>query len=123
MRSQIQSIATVFITDQLADRKADAPDFLRERLAIQNLAAVMSDRPDEVLPRLVKIGMEICGAHAAGISILEPEAGQFRWHALRENWPCSRARRPHAIPVLAAIASIWPNPSSWSAPSGLRLDL
>jgi len=85
MRSQIQfpgPIATVFITDQLADRKADAPDFLREKLAIQNLAAVMSDHPDEVLPRLVKLGMEICGAHSAGISILEPEAGQFRWHAL-----------------------------------------
>ncbi|WP_354124875.1 HWE histidine kinase domain-containing protein [Bradyrhizobium sp. LA6.10] len=72
----------MFITDQLADRKADAPDFLREKLAIQNLAAVMSDHPDEVLPRLVKLGMEICGAHSAGISILEPEAGQFRWHAL-----------------------------------------
>lgn len=85
MSPQIQfpgPIATVFITDQLADRKADAPDFLREKLAIQNLAAVMSDHPDEVLPPLVKLGMEICGAHSAGISILEPEAGQFRWHAL-----------------------------------------
>ena len=85
MRSQIQlsePIARVFITDQLAERDAAVPDFLREKLAIQDLAEVMSDRPDEVLQRLVKLGMEICGAHSAGISILEPDAGQFRWHAL-----------------------------------------
>jgi two-component sensor histidine kinase len=42
----------------------------------------MSDHPDEVLPRLVKLGMEICGAHSAGISIYEPEAARFRWFAL-----------------------------------------
>jgi len=85
MRSQIHlpdPIAEVFITDQLADRHAASPDFLREKLAIQDLAEVMSDHPDEVLPRLVKLGMEICGAHSAGISILEPGAGQFPWHAL-----------------------------------------
>ncbi|MDA9476937.1 hypothetical protein XI03_21125 [Bradyrhizobium sp. CCBAU 65884] len=85
MRSQIQSsepIATVFITDQLAGRQAAAPDFLREKVAIQDLAKVMSDHPDEVLQRLVKLGMEICEAHSAGISIFEPEPGQFRWHAL-----------------------------------------
>ena len=85
MRSQLQfpePIATVFITGRLADRQAAAPDFLREKLAIQNLAEVMSDHPDEVLQRLVKLGMEICDAHSAGISIFEPEAGQFRWHAL-----------------------------------------
>ncbi|WP_390892738.1 hypothetical protein [Bradyrhizobium diazoefficiens] len=85
MRSQVRlpdPIAAVFITEQLADRQTAAPDFLREKLAIQNLAEMMSDHPDEVLPRLVKLGMEICGAHSAGISIFEPEVGQFRWHAL-----------------------------------------
>lgn len=85
MRSQIQfpeQIATVFVTDQLADRQAAAPDFLREKLAIQHLAEVMSDHPEGVLQRLVKLGMEICGAHSAGVSILELEAGLFRWHAL-----------------------------------------
>jgi hypothetical protein len=49
MRSQIQfpePIATVVITDQLAYRQAAAPDFLCEKLAIQDLAEVMSDHPD-----------------------------------------------------------------------------
>ncbi|WOH53540.1 hypothetical protein [Bradyrhizobium sp. sBnM-33] len=85
MRLQIQlpdPIAAVFITEQLADRRSTAPDFLREKLAIQDLAQVMSDHPDEVLPRLVKLGMDISGAYSAGISIYEPEAAQFRWFAL-----------------------------------------
>jgi two-component sensor histidine kinase len=85
MRPQIKlpdPIAAVFITEQLADRKATAPDFLQEKLAIQDLARMMSDHPSEVLPRLVKLGMEMCRAESAGISILEPESAQFRWFAL-----------------------------------------
>lgn len=85
MRAQIQlpdPIGAVFITDQLADRAAAAPDFLREKLAIQDLAHVMIEQPSQVLARLVKLGMEICGAESAGISILEPESAQFRWFAL-----------------------------------------
>lgn len=85
MRPQIQladPVAAVFITEQLADRPAAAPDFLREKLAIQDLAQVMSEQPSEVLSRLVKLGMDICGAESAGISILENESAQFRWFAL-----------------------------------------
>ncbi|WP_228749552.1 sensor histidine kinase [Bradyrhizobium sp. BR 10261] len=85
MRSQARlpdSVAAVIISDQLANRRSAAPDFLREKLAIQDLAEVMSDHPEEILPRLVRTGMEICGAHSAGISIFEPEANQFRWYAL-----------------------------------------
>lgn len=85
MRPQNQlpdPIAAVFITEQLADREAAAPDFLQEKLAIQDLARMMSDHPNEVLPRLVKLGMEMCSAESAGISILEPDSAQFRWFAL-----------------------------------------
>ena len=81
MRAQMQlsdRVAAVFNTDWLADRRAAAPDFLREKLAIQDLAQVMSEHPDEVLARLVKLGMEICGARSAGVSILEPENDEFR---------------------------------------------
>ncbi|WP_158671072.1 sensor histidine kinase [Bradyrhizobium guangdongense] len=85
MRSQARlpdPVAAVIISHHLADRQSAAPDFLREKLAIQDLAEVMSAHPEEILPRLVRTGMEICGAHSAGISIFEPEANQFRWHAL-----------------------------------------
>jgi two-component sensor histidine kinase len=77
-----ETIAEVFITDELFRRAPPDPDYLREKLAIQDLASQMSDHPAEVLPRLVRLAMEICGADSAGISILEQEAEQFRWFAL-----------------------------------------
>lgn len=76
------AIADTFITDELQQRTPSNPDYLREKLALQDLASQMSDHPAEVLPRLVKLAMEICDAESAGISILEPEAEQFRWYAL-----------------------------------------
>lgn len=77
-----EAIAKVFITDQLYRRDPPAPDYLREKLAIQDLAAQMTDHPAEILPRLVKLAMDICEADSAGISVLEPETEQFRWFAL-----------------------------------------
>ena len=78
-----QAFAEVFITDQLQRRPGAAPDYLRENLALRDLADHMTDRPGEILPRLVQLAMDLCGAASAGISVLEPEAAQFRWFALK----------------------------------------
>ncbi|MGA7805225.1 sensor histidine kinase [Bradyrhizobium sp.] len=96
-----ETIAEVFITDELQRRATSDPDYLREKLALQDLAQQMSDHPSQVLPRLVKLAMDICDAESAGISILEPQSEQFRWFALsgvlasfegattpRNNSPC-----------------------------------
>jgi hypothetical protein len=72
-----EPIAKVFITDELLRRVPPEADYLREKLAIQDLATQMSDSPAEVLPRLVELAMKICGAESAGISVLEPETEQF----------------------------------------------
>jgi two-component sensor histidine kinase len=106
------AVAQVFITDQLHRRAPPAPDYLREKLAIQDLAAEMCERPGEILARLVKLAMGICAAQSAGISVLEPETGQFRWHALcgvlatfenattpRDHSPCGVCL-DHGSPVL-----------------------
>jgi two-component sensor histidine kinase len=77
-----EAIAEVFITDELRRRTRPDPDYLREKLALQDLAQQMSDHPSQVLPRLVRLAMDICRAESAGISILEGEAEQFRWFAL-----------------------------------------
>jgi two-component sensor histidine kinase len=74
------AIAQVFITDELLRRPAPPPDYLREKLAIQDLAAQMANDPGEVLPHLVSLAMEICGADSAGISVLE--GSHFRWFNL-----------------------------------------
>lgn len=78
-----QAIAEVFITDQLHKRPGAAPDYLREKLAIQDLAEHMTDSPGGIMPRLVQLAMDLCGAESAGISVLEPESSLFRWLALK----------------------------------------
>lgn len=77
-----EAVARVFITDELTNRPAPAPDYLREKLALHELARHMSGQPEALLAHLVRLAKEICGADSAGISILEEEAGQFRWFGL-----------------------------------------
>jgi two-component sensor histidine kinase len=64
----------------LLKRKPTAPDYLKEKLAMQDIARRMADNPAEVLPALVKQAMEICGADSAGISVLDGDV--FRWLGL-----------------------------------------
>jgi two-component sensor histidine kinase len=75
-----EPVAKVFITDQLYERAPVVTDYLREKLAIQDLAEHMTDRPFELLSRLVELAMEICEAESSGISVLEGD--QFRWFGL-----------------------------------------
>ncbi len=72
-------IAGVIITDELRRRSPARPDYLREKQAIQDLAQQMSDRPTEIIPRLVALAMEICDGVSAGVSVLDPETNRFRW--------------------------------------------
>jgi two-component sensor histidine kinase len=94
-------VAQTLVTDQLLSRAAASPDYLREKLALQDLARYMSDEPSKVLSRLVHLAMELCEAGSAGVSILERETNQFRWFGLagvlsvfegektpRNNSPC-----------------------------------
>ena len=77
--------ANVFITEQLAARPSPSRDYFRETLALQDLARQMVESPDSVLPRLVDIAIEMCGAISGGLSLYEPDPtpGVFRWHHLR----------------------------------------
>lgn len=78
-------VASVFITEELARRSSRAPDYFRETVALRDLSRQMADDPQKVLPRLVDIAIEMCGAVSGGISLYEPEPspGVFRWHHLR----------------------------------------
>lgn len=75
------AIAEVFITEQLDLRPASAPDYNREKLAIQDLATLMADHHGDLLPRLVQLAMEMCEADSAGVSVLESQV--FRWLGLK----------------------------------------
>lgn len=74
------TVADVTITHELLRRASPAPDYLREKLALQDLAAQMADRPEELLPDLVRHAMDICNATSSGISVLDGPV--FRWVGL-----------------------------------------
>ena len=75
----------LYITGELDRRPARTVDHLKEKRALQELAARMADRPEEVLPRFVDLAMEMTGGIAAGLSLFEenPAPGVFRWRYLR----------------------------------------
>ncbi len=79
------NIADVFITDELYRRAPKKIDYLQEKLALQDLAALMVDQPEEVLPRFVDLAMEMTGGVSAGLSLYEENQapGVFRWTCLR----------------------------------------
>lgn len=61
----------VFIISGLHRRTPQKLDYLKEKLALQDLAALMLERPEQVLPRFVDLAMEMTGAISAGLSLLE----------------------------------------------------
>ena len=75
----------VYYTGELMQRPARRTDYLREKQAMQDLAAEMADRPEGVLPHFVDLAMELTGGVAAGLSLYEkdPMPGVFRWRYLR----------------------------------------
>jgi two-component sensor histidine kinase len=77
------SFSDIYITDQLLKRPPRRADYLQEKIALQDLTALMSQAPEEVLPRFVELAMELTDGVSAGLSILEPEAPKvFRWRNL-----------------------------------------
>jgi two-component sensor histidine kinase len=78
-------VRRVYITEELTLRAAAKPDYYRETIALHQLSRDMMDSPDSVLPRLVDLAIELCGAVSGGISLYEdsPPPGIFRWHHLR----------------------------------------
>ena len=76
----------LYITLELHRRIPRITDHLREKMALQDIAAQMIDHPERVLPKLVERAMEMTGAVSAGISAFEAQegtAGIFRWRDLK----------------------------------------
>ena len=80
-----RSPADLYITSELDRRPASGADYLQEKRALQDLAAAMVDRPEDVLPRFVDLAMRMTGGVSAGLSLYEeqPAPGVFRWRYLR----------------------------------------
>jgi two-component sensor histidine kinase len=78
-------LAEVFITEELQRRPPKKTDYLQEKIALQDLAARMGERPEELLPHFVDLAMAMTDGISAGLSLYEPDPapGVFRWQYLR----------------------------------------
>lgn len=80
----LPTMAEVFISAELAARPATHIDPEIEKRVLHELAALMADAPEQVLPVFVARAMAIVGASSAGLSILDgpDEAAGFHWRCL-----------------------------------------
>lgn len=78
----------VVTTAELRRRAARPPNYEAENRALVSLLDELSGSGGNVLQKLVESALDLCGAHSAGISILEEENGRevFRWHAVAGKW-------------------------------------
>ncbi|MGH7929483.1 MAG: hypothetical protein ACREQV_16970 [Candidatus Binatia bacterium] len=81
-------LEAVLTTDELSRRESRAADYETENRALTSLMQEMARSSGNVLQKLVETARSLCGAHSAGISILEEHDGRkvFRWHATAGQW-------------------------------------
>ena len=74
----------LIITRELQTRPQKKTDYRREKLAVEDLASRMIDRPQDILPRFVELAQDMTGAVSSGLSLYEdtPAPGVFRWKHL-----------------------------------------
>ena len=104
------TFADVDIRAELSTRPARVPDYEAEQLGFSALASELADNPRNMLQKLVEAAAELCGAHTAGISLLEGEV--FRWEAVAgvHKEACGGTMPRDASPS-AASASIGARPN------------
>lgn len=75
-------------TEELNRRPTRAPQHEAESRALVTLAQAMAASPENILQKLAETALELCGAHSAGLSLLE-EADQkqnFYWRVIVGAW-------------------------------------
>ena len=75
------TLEDVLVTEALRRRPAQDPDYPAEIAALQTLARCLAEEPAGMLPRLLEIAIDLCGAGTAGLSLVEQaDTGHvFRW--------------------------------------------
>lgn len=84
----LASVADVDILAQLALRPRRAPDYSKEHEAFVRLTATMTVSPRGMLQELAAVGVDLCGADTAGVSLLDGEV--FRWEAVAGMFASAR---------------------------------
>jgi PAS domain S-box-containing protein len=80
------SFRSVLSTAELSKRPSRAPDYAAECRALIALGEQLAASPDGILQKLTDTVLTLCGAHSAGISLLEPDGKRFYWPAISGKW-------------------------------------
>jgi len=80
--TQAVPLEAIIATDRLVSRPLRRPNRRAERAAFQELTEILPQGRAGILRRLATLGLHLCGAGTAGVSILDPGGEVFRWQAL-----------------------------------------
>jgi hypothetical protein len=74
--------------EELNRRPTRDPDYKSESRALVALAEEMAVSPDRILHKLAETALELCGAHSAGLSLLEEadHKRRFHWRVIVGAW-------------------------------------
>lgn len=81
-------LTDVDILSQLAIRPRRPPDYWKEHEGFVRLSAVLAASPRAMLQELAAVGVELCGADTAGVSLLDGDV--FRWEAVAGVFAAAR---------------------------------
>jgi signal transduction histidine kinase len=84
----VATLADVDIKSELDVRPLRQPDYEREHEAFALLAAELASHPHNMLQKLVEVAVALCGAHTAGISLIDGDL--FRWEAVAGVFAAAR---------------------------------
>jgi PAS domain S-box-containing protein len=81
-------LRSMLSTAELRQRPSRAPDHEAENTALIALAQSMASSPEGILQKLADTALALCGAHSAGLSLLEEDdqKSNFHWRAIAGKW-------------------------------------
>lgn len=80
-----RDLESVLSTAELTRRPSRPSDHAAENHALVALAQELSSRTG-ILQKLVEVALALCGAHSAGISLLQEDEQNFHWPAIAGRW-------------------------------------
>jgi two-component sensor histidine kinase len=90
-------LESVIATAELTRRSPRRSDHAAENHALVALAENLSS-PTGILQKLVEVAIALCGAHSAGISLLDEDEQNFYWPAVAGRWSAHvGGRMPRAL--------------------------
>jgi transcriptional regulator with GAF, ATPase, and Fis domain len=85
-RQDVADLESVITTRELSRRPTRGPDHASENRALVSLAEAMTASPDGILQKLAETALNLCGAHSAGLSLLDEDGKRFHWRAIAGQW-------------------------------------